>query len=56
MGRTSSALTIVGVTILGGLLAYAAYFDYKRRNDVDFRKKLRMFTPRLFHPHKSHLI
>ncbi|RDB20101.1 Mitochondrial import receptor subunit tom20 [Hypsizygus marmoreus] len=39
--RTSSILTIAGITVLGGVLAYAAYFDYKRRNDVDFRKKLR---------------
>ncbi|THV08202.1 MAS20-domain-containing protein [Dendrothele bispora CBS 962.96] len=38
--RASSILTIAGVTLLG-LAAYAAYFDYKRRNDVDFRRKLR---------------
>ena len=25
-----------------GLLGYAVYFDYKRRNDVEFRKQLRM--------------
>jgi import receptor subunit TOM20 len=40
----ASALTLVGVTLVGGLLAYAAYFDYKRRTDVEFRKKLRMFS------------
>ncbi|KAI0787150.1 hypothetical protein BC629DRAFT_1714864 [Irpex lacteus] len=39
--RTWSALTIAGVTIASGVLAYAVYFDYKRRNDADFRKKLR---------------
>ncbi|KAG5639700.1 hypothetical protein H0H81_005883 [Sphagnurus paluster] len=39
--RTSSILTIAGITVVGGVLAYAAYFDYKRRNDVNFRKKLR---------------
>lgn len=40
--RSTSALTIAGVTVVGGILAYAVYFDYKRRNDADFRKKLRM--------------
>lgn len=39
--RTSTFLTIAGVTVLSGFVAYAIYFDYKRRNDVDFRKKLR---------------
>lgn len=42
--RTSTILTIAGVTVLGGALAYAVYFDYKRRNDVEFRKKLREFV------------
>ena len=40
--RTSTIFTIAGVTVLGGLLAYAVYFDYKRRNDHEFRKKLSM--------------
>ena len=39
--RTSTILTVAGVTVLGGALAYAVYFDYKRRNDTAFRKKLR---------------
>ncbi|RPD66738.1 MAS20-domain-containing protein [Lentinus tigrinus ALCF2SS1-7] len=39
--RTTSVLTVAAVTVLGGLFAYAVYFDYKRRNDSDFRKKLR---------------
>ncbi|KAF9464812.1 hypothetical protein BDZ94DRAFT_1281731 [Collybia nuda] len=39
--RSTSILTIAGVTVVGGVLAYAVYFDYKRRNDVEFRKKLR---------------
>ena len=43
MSRTFSFLTVAGVTLAGGLLAYAAYFDYKRRNDAEFRKRLRMF-------------
>ncbi|KAG9039531.1 hypothetical protein FRB95_009111 [Tulasnella sp. JGI-2019a] len=38
---TRSAVTIAAVTVVGGLIAYAAYFDYKRRNDAQFRKKLR---------------
>jgi len=38
--RTTSVLTIAGITALG-IFAYAVYFDYKRRNDVDFRKKLK---------------
>lgn len=39
--RTSTVLTAAAVTVLGGLVAYAVYFDYRRRNDTDFRKKLR---------------
>ncbi|KAI0650238.1 MAS20-domain-containing protein [Trametes meyenii] len=39
--RTSTIFTVAAVTVLGGLVAYAVYFDYRRRNDVDFRKKLR---------------
>lgn len=35
------ALVIAGATVLGGLAAYALYFDYKRRNDAQFRKQLR---------------
>ena len=40
--RTSTVFTVAAVTVLGGLVAYAVYFDYKRRNDGEFRKKLRM--------------
>jgi import receptor subunit TOM20 len=40
MDKRATILTISGVTI-AGLLAYAVYFDYKRRNDVEFRKQLR---------------
>ena len=39
--RTSTVITAAAVTVLGGLVAYAVYFDYKRWNDSDFRKKLR---------------
>ena len=42
--RTSTILTVAGVTVLGGALAYVVYFDYKRRNDAAFRKKLREFV------------
>ena len=42
--RTTSVLTVAAVTVLGGLFAYAVYFDYKRRNDSDFRKKLRTWS------------
>lgn len=40
MERPSTVFSIVAV-VATGLVAYAFYFDYKRRNDVDFRKKLR---------------
>lgn len=39
--KTSSILTIAGVTFVSGAIAYAVYFDSKRRNDAAFRKKLR---------------
>ncbi|KAG5648783.1 hypothetical protein DXG03_000132 [Asterophora parasitica] len=39
--RTSTILTIAGITAVGGVIAYAAYFDHKRRHNVEFRKKLR---------------
>ena len=41
--RVSTVLTVAGVTVFGGLVAYAVYFDYKRRNDVEFRKRLSMW-------------
>lgn len=33
-------LTVAGIAV-GGLVAYAVYFDYKRRTDANFRKQLR---------------
>jgi import receptor subunit TOM20 len=39
--KTSTAVTVAGVSVATGVLAYALYFDYKRRNDTTFRKKLR---------------
>ncbi|KAJ7886748.1 mitochondrial outer membrane translocase complex, subunit Tom20 domain-containing protein [Mycena leptocephala] len=40
VSRTSSILTIAGISLCG-IIAYAVYFDYKRRTDSEFRKKLR---------------
>ncbi|TFK43835.1 hypothetical protein BDQ12DRAFT_595860 [Crucibulum laeve] len=39
--RSSTYFTIAAVTVATGIIAYAAYFDYKRRNDAQFRKNLR---------------
>ncbi|KAF9821281.1 hypothetical protein IEO21_00889 [Rhodonia placenta] len=39
--RASAIFTLASVTIIGGFVAYAVYFDYKRRNDVSFRKQLK---------------
>ncbi|KAJ4465203.1 hypothetical protein C8J55DRAFT_529205 [Lentinula edodes] len=38
--RTTSVFAIAGIAVLS-IAAYAVYFDYKRRNDVEFRKKLK---------------
>ncbi|KAJ7129224.1 hypothetical protein C8R44DRAFT_776214 [Mycena epipterygia] len=38
--RTGSILTIAGISLCG-IIAYAVYFDYKRRTDSEFRKKIR---------------
>lgn len=43
--KTSTAVTVAGVTVATGALAYAMYFDYKRRTDTTFRKKLRESHP-----------
>ncbi|KAG6334866.1 hypothetical protein ID866_4226 [Astraeus odoratus] len=40
MTKTSTVLTVTGIAV-GSLLAYAIYFDYKRRTDANFRKQLR---------------
>ncbi|KAF8204688.1 MAS20-domain-containing protein [Pholiota molesta] len=39
--RSTSYLTVAAVTVAAGLAVYAVYFDYKRRNDAEFRKKLK---------------
>ncbi|KAG5340432.1 hypothetical protein C0989_001672 [Termitomyces sp. Mn162] len=41
--RATRVLAITGITLLSGALAYAYYFDYKRRNDAEFRKNLRSY-------------
>jgi mitochondrial import receptor subunit TOM20 len=42
MSRSSTLLTVTAGVAVSGLVAYALYFDYKRRTDVNFRKRLRM--------------
>ncbi|KIJ20440.1 hypothetical protein PAXINDRAFT_166493 [Paxillus involutus ATCC 200175] len=40
MTRSTTVLTVAGIA-LGGIAAYAVYFDYKRRTDATFRRQLR---------------
>ena len=46
MTRSTTMLTVAGVAV-GSLVAYAVYFDYKRRTDSTFRRQLRtlVFIP-----------
>lgn len=44
--KPSTIAAISAGTIITGLLAYAAYFDYKRRNDPNFRKQLKKESKR----------
>lgn len=44
MSSSRTIFSVAAVTVLGGLVAYAVYFDYKRRNDIEFRKKLRTWS------------
>ncbi|KAH6914785.1 protein import receptor MAS20 [Coprinopsis sp. MPI-PUGE-AT-0042] len=42
MDASSRSTVIAAVAVVAtGVLAYAVYFDYKRRNDVEFRRKLK---------------
>jgi import receptor subunit TOM20 len=42
-----STIAAIGVgTVVTGFLAYAVYFDHKRRNDPDFRKQLKRESKR----------
>jgi import receptor subunit TOM20 len=44
-----TALTVAAV-VATGVLAYAVYFDYKRRNDIEFRRKLSAYSPAFIEP------
>jgi MAS20 protein import receptor len=48
MARFSTVFAIAGFTVFASLAAYAAYFDYKRRSDPSFRKKLSQYWKRFF--------
>ncbi|CAI4216908.1 unnamed protein product [Parascedosporium putredinis] len=41
MVQTSTVVTASVATVITGALAYAAYFDYKRRAEPEFRRNLR---------------
>ncbi|PKS08795.1 hypothetical protein jhhlp_003404 [Lomentospora prolificans] len=41
MVQTSTVITASVATVVTGILAYAAYFDYKRRSEPEFRRGLR---------------
>ncbi|GBE80037.1 MAS20-domain-containing protein [Sparassis crispa] len=49
--RTSTIFTVASATVLAGLVAYVVYFDYRRRNDTEFRKKLRKDKKRVTKQH-----
>lgn len=44
--RPGTIAAIVAGTAATGFLAYAVYFDHKRRNDPDFRKQLKRESKR----------
>jgi import receptor subunit TOM20 len=44
--RPATIIGITASTILTGVIAYAVYFDYKRRNDAEFRKALKRDSKR----------
>ncbi|KAJ7887480.1 hypothetical protein B0H14DRAFT_3082020 [Mycena olivaceomarginata] len=44
--RTNTVLTVAGLS-LAGIIAYAVYFDYRRRTDVEFRKQIRTLEAEL---------
>ncbi|EMD40854.1 hypothetical protein CERSUDRAFT_103234 [Gelatoporia subvermispora B] len=41
MVSRSSLVTFASVAVVTGIAAYAVYFDYKRRNNAEFRRKLK---------------
>lgn len=44
--KPSTIAAISVGTVVTGFLAYAVYFDHKRRNDPDFRKQLKRESKR----------
>jgi import receptor subunit TOM20 len=44
--RPAAIIGITASTILTGVIAYAFYFDYKRRHDLEFRKALKRDSKR----------
>lgn len=46
MVQTSTIVAASVGTVATGLIAYAVYFDYKRRNDPNFRKELKKQSKR----------
>lgn len=45
--KSRNVLAIAAATVATGVLAYVVYFDYKRRNDAQFRRKLREYIQTL---------
>lgn len=39
--RPATIIAVTSATVLTGLIAYAFYFDHKRRTDAEFRKALK---------------
>ncbi|KAH6635140.1 mitochondrial outer membrane translocase complex, subunit Tom20 domain-containing protein [Chaetomium sp. MPI-SDFR-AT-0129] len=52
--RTAVVATATVAALATGLLAYAAYFDYRRRNSADFRRQLRRNQRQQQRAEKSH--
>jgi len=44
--KPSTIAAVTAGTVVTGLLAYAVYFDHKRRNDPEFRKQLKRESKR----------
>lgn len=40
MPSVTSVLLTLGGVMTAGAIGYMVYFDYKRRNDVEFRREL----------------
>lgn len=52
--KSRNILAIAAATVATGVLAYIVYFDYKRRNDAQFRRKLRGYRSPAPITHSSH--